>query len=141
MSVAIEERLAELGRRLAAREADHADALEAAWTCARSLHGRVAAGLAHYHAAVQPAAPQLAVTLGEPRVDDKHLHAVEFELARGRHRAVVTVKSRGEVTLVGPFRLGKAEGPCRSFPIGADAEIESAMGDFLCAFIEAAVSP
>jgi len=51
------------------------------------------------------------------------------------------VKCRGEVTLVGPFRLGKAEGPCRSFPIDADAEIERALGDFLCAFVEEATSP
>lgn len=141
MSVAIDERLAELGRRLAAREGQQAPALEAAWSRARSLHERVAKALDHYHGAVLPAAPQLAVALTDPRVDDKHLHAVEFELARGCHRAVVTVKSRGEVTLVGPFRAGKTEGPCRSFPFDADAEIESAMGDFLCAFIEEAVAP
>ncbi|HEM47407.1 MAG TPA: hypothetical protein ENO23_10240 [Alphaproteobacteria bacterium] len=139
--MAIDERLAELGRRLAAREEQQAPALEAAWDRARSLHGRVAQALDHYHGAVLPGAPQLAVVLTDPRVDDKHLHAVEFELARGRHRAVVTVKSRGEVTLVGPFRAGKTEGPCRSFPFDADAEIESAMGDFLCAFIEEAVAP
>lgn len=137
----IEERLAELGRRLADREVRHAEALDAAWSCARSLHGRVASALGRYHAAVRPTAPQLEVTLSDPRVDDKHLHAVEFELGRGRHRAIVTVKSKGEVTLVGPFRTGKAEGPCRSFPTSANAEIEAAMGDFVCAFIEDAVAP
>jgi hypothetical protein len=138
---AIEERLAELGSRLVARERQHDESLAAAWTCARSLHDRVARALDHYHASVSEASPRLAVTLSEPRTDDKHLHAVEFELARGRHRAVVTIKDRGEVTLVGPFKSGKAEGPCRSFPTTAQGEIESAMGDFLCAFIEAAVTP
>jgi hypothetical protein len=141
MSLAIEERLAELGRRLVAREQPHDEALETAWRCATSLHGRVARALERYHAAVSDAAPRLAVNLSPPRIDDKHLHAVEFELSRGRHRAVVTVKGRGEVTLVGPFKHGKAEGPCRSFPTDAGAEIENAMGDFLCTFIEAAVAP
>jgi hypothetical protein len=139
--VAIEERLAELGRRLAAREEQNGPVLEAARACADSLHARVRAALEHYHGAVLPGAPQLAIELSAPRTDDKHLHAVEFELCRGRHRAVVTVKSRGEVTLVGPFRLGKTEGPCRSFPLDARDEIESALGDFLCDFIEAAVAP
>lgn len=141
MSLAIEERLAELGRRLVAREQQYDEALTAAWGCAKSLHARVAEALRHYHATVSPAASRLAVTLSEPRIDDKHLHAVEFELSRGRHRAVVTVKGRGEVTLVGPFKQGKTEGPCRSFPTSAQAEIERAMGDFLCTFIEAAVAP
>lgn len=136
----IEERLAELGRTLAAREQQHADALSTAWGCARALHARASTALEHYHEATAEA-PQLAVTLSDPRVDDKHLHAVEFEFARGRHRAIVTVKSRGEVTLVGPFRSGKNEGPCRSFPISAEAEVEAAMADFVVSFIEEAAAP
>jgi hypothetical protein len=53
----------------------------------------------------------------------------------------VTVKARGEVTLVGPFHAGKVEGPCRSFPIGSDAEIETALADFLERFLEEAATP
>jgi hypothetical protein len=94
-----------------------------------------------FNRSVEHEAPQLTVSLSEPRVDDKHLHAVQFELARGRHRAIVTVKSRGEVTLVGPFRSGKTEGPCRSFPTQAEDEIQAALGDFLVEFIEEAASP
>ena len=138
---AIEERLAQLGRQLAEREQQHAPSLDDAWGKARALHARVDKALEPFHAAALATAPQLAVTLGDPRVDDKHLHAIQFELARGRHRAIVTVKSRGEVTLVGPFRTGKTEGPCRSFPFSAESEIEAALGDFLCAFIEEAASP
>jgi hypothetical protein len=48
------------------------------------------------------------------RTDDKHLRSVEFELSRGRYRAIVTAKSRGDVTFVGPFRTGKTEGPARA---------------------------
>ena len=86
-------------------------------------------------------APQLELTLGEPKVDEKHLHAVQFQLERGRHRAIVTVKSRGEVTLVGPFRSGGTEGPCRSFPVSAETDIEGALENFMLAFIEEAATP
>ena len=61
----------------------------------------------------------------------------------------ITVKSKGEVTLVGPFRAGKNEGPCQSFAFevggtsGAqdDGELESALGDFLERFLEEAAAP
>jgi hypothetical protein len=53
----------------------------------------------------------------------------------------VTVKSRGEVTLVGPFRSGKEEGPCRSFPMDAELEISAALGDFLERFLDQAATP
>jgi len=69
------------------------------------------------------------------------MRAYEFELARGRHRAIVTVKSRGEVTLVGPFRAGKTEGPCRSFPLAPSDEFEEALATFLVAFVEDATTP
>ena len=85
--------------------------------------------------------PYLRIEVSPPRIDDKHLHAVEFNLERGRHRAVITVKSKEEVTLVGPFRAGKKEGPCRRFPVDADAEIENALSDFLERFLEEAASP
>ncbi|MEN8182314.1 MAG: hypothetical protein ABFS46_07245, partial [Myxococcota bacterium] len=62
-------------------------------------------------------------------------------LRRGRHQAIVTVKSRGEVTLVGPFRSGKTEGPCRSFPYDAEEELHKALGDFLERFLEEAATP
>ena len=75
------------------------------------------------------------------RTADKHLRSWQFDLRRGRHCAVVTVKSRGEITLVGPFRQGKPEGPCRSFPLDAAEEVEHAMGDFLAAFVEDAATP
>ena len=86
-------------------------------------------------------APHLRVDLSETRIDDKHVRAVEFELSRGRYRAIVTAKSRGEVTLVGPFRTGKVEGPCASFPFDAGDEVDAALGDFLTRFLEEAATP
>ena len=59
----------------------------------------------------------------------------------GRSRAIVTVKSRGDVTLVGPFRDGKTEGPCRTFPVEAGAPLDEALVEFLEKFIEEAFRP
>jgi hypothetical protein len=139
---ALRERLAEVGRRIGAREADHRAALETARRRAEALRGLVASGLEAFHAGAEAAgAPHLKVVLGELRLDDKHARALQFDLRRGRHVGIVTVKSRGEYTLVGPFREGKPEGPCRSFPFEAEAELHKALGDFLERFFEEAASP
>jgi hypothetical protein len=136
------ERLAALGRSLGEREAAERDALQAARGRAETLHARVEAALARFHAAAARAgAPHLSIELAAPRLDDKHVRAVQFDLRRGRTAAIVTVKSRGEITLVGPFRAGKAEGPCRSFPFDADDELCAGLGDFLARFLEEAVAP
>lgn len=135
-------RLEALGRALGAREAEHREALERAWACAERLHGAVAEAVERFHSgATEVGAPHIRVDLSDLRIDDKHVRAVEFDLVRGRHKAVVVVKARGEVTLVGPFQLGKTEGPCRSFPFEAKDEIREALGSFLEHFAEAAVSP
>ena len=139
---ALRERLRDLGRELATREAAEPARLEQARATSRALHGVVAHGLAAFHEAARAGgAPQLEVQLEAPRTDDKHLRAVQFAIRRGRHAAIVTVKSRGEVTLVGPFRQGKDEGPCKTFPIDATSEIDAALGDFLAAFLREAAAP
>jgi len=135
-------RLAEVGRRLGAREAEHSQPLAAAQRRAGELRMEVARALEAFHAgAVGAGAPQLRITLGDVRLDDKHARAVQFDLARGRCAGIVAVKSRGEVTLVGPFQRGKAEGPCLSFPFEAEAELHKALGDFLERFLEEATHP
>jgi hypothetical protein len=136
------DRLEALGRTLGEREAEHGEALEAARVRAEKLRAQVAEGLDRFHAAaVAVGAPHLRVALGDVRVDDKHLRAVEFDLVRGRYKAVVTAKSRGEVTLVGPFRVGKEEGPCRTFSFDAGDELDRAMGSFIEKFLEEAATP
>jgi hypothetical protein len=92
-------------------------------------------------AAARSGAPQLAAQLGDTRTDDKHVRSVQFDLARGRSRAIVTVKARGEISLVGPFQTGKVEGPCKSFPYGAEDELRAALGDFLEKFLADAANP
>jgi len=136
------DRMARLGTALGEREAVHRDAISEAWRRAGTLRLEVGAALdAFAKAAAHAGAAQLAVQLGDVRTDDKHLRSVQFDMARGRSRAVVTVKSRGEITLVGPFHAGKAEGPCKSFPYGADDELRAALGDFLEKFLAEAANP
>jgi hypothetical protein len=140
--VGLEDALGHLGKTLAEREAAHAGELDAARRKAVELHQQVDSALAHYHAAIDAAgASHLRVELTEPRLDEKHVRSYEFDLRRGRHRGLFVLKSRGELTLVGPFRTGKTEGPCRSFPVEANAEIESALVDFVSSFLEEAASP
>lgn len=135
-------RLAALGRSLGEREADHRGELDAARSCAESLRADIALALSKFHAAAAEAgAPHLQVELSDVRLDDKHLRAVEFDLVRGCHKAVIVAKCRGELTLVGPFRKGKAEGPCHSFPIDARQEIQHALASFLERFLEEAATP
>jgi hypothetical protein len=106
------------------------------------LHRVVVDAVEHFHAGVtETGAPHLRIEVSEVRVDDKHVRAVEFDLLRGRHKAVVVVKARGDVTLVGPFQLGKTEGPCQSFALEASDEFDEALGSFLERFSEEALEP
>jgi hypothetical protein len=142
MSQSLRDRMRALGQELAAREAEHRAALDEARQRAARLRAEVAEALAGWREALDAmGAPQLAVVLGELRPDDKHVRAVEFDVTRGRHRALVTVKARGDVTLVGPFHAGKTEGPCKSFPFAAEDEMRNALGDFLERFLSEAATP
>jgi hypothetical protein len=139
--LSLNDRVEALARDLAQRENKHLEAIEKAQYKAAELHRQIAAAIDRFNAVVGESAPYLEIVVSAPRVDDKHLHAVEFDLERGRHRAIVTVKAKGEVTLVGPFRAGKTEGPCRSFAFAADEDLADAIGDFLESFLEAAAAP
>ena len=135
-------RLEILGRQFGAREAEHGEALEQARACADRLRGAVSEAVDRFHAGADEAgASHLRIQVSEIRVDDKHVRAVEFDLLRGRHKAVVIAKARGEVTLVGPFHAGKSEGPCRTFPMDAADALDDALEPFLVAFIEEALTP
>ncbi len=136
------ERLEALGRELGEREASHAEGRAEAHARAEALREQVADALSRFHAAAAKAgADFLSPQVSDVRVDDKHVRSYQLELSRGRHRAIITVKSRGEVTLVGPFRVGKTEGPCRSFPLPGSDEFEDALSVFLVAFVEDAATP
>ncbi len=139
--MSLNDRMEALARGVAEREATHAADLARARVRADVLHTQVESAIGRFNEVVGVDVPHLRVEVSPPRIDDKHLHAIEFDLARGRHRAIVSVKSKGEVTLVGPFRAGKNEGPCRSFPFSEEDELDDALGDFLERFLEDAVAP
>lgn len=137
----LNDRIEAIAKDLAGREAAHSESISRARRKAEELHGRVDAAIARFNQTLAQSVPYLRVEVSAPRIDDKHLHAVEFDLERGRHRGVITVKSKGEVTFVGPFRSGKQEGPCRSFAFDANEDVDEALGDFLERFLKEAASP
>jgi len=138
----LRQRLEEIGRQVGTEEALHRAALEEAQRRADALRTVVAEALQGFHAAAAASgAPHLRIELGPTRLDDKHVRAVEFEIRRGRHLGIVTVKSRGEITLVGPFHAGKKEGPCVTFPFAAERELLEGLGGFLERFLVEAVTP
>lgn len=139
IGVKLSEQLAERGRALAARETTVAEPVARARSCSQDLHALVAEALEAFHAACNAGgAGHLRVELSAPRIDDKHVHSVQFDLRRGAHRAIVTVKSKGEVTLVGPFRVGKVEGPCNRFSIDDRPDIEAGLATLLGEFVDQA---
>ena len=140
--MALIDELEEIGRRLGARETAQGEQRERVQKRATELFERVQRGLDGFHRGMSDAgASHLAVDLSKPRIDDKHLHSMQFDLARGRHRLIVTVKSKGEVTLVGPFKAGKQEGPCKSIPLDDDQAIDAGLSLVLSEFLEQAFSP
>lgn len=138
----LQDTLKTLGQELGGREAKHRDALARAEGVARTLHASVSeAAAAFREAAGEAGSPHLSLDVSAPVLDQKHVRAYEFEVRRGRTVGIVTAKVKGEVTLVGPFRRGKNEGPCRSFSSDADAELYSALEAFLLQLAEEANSP
>jgi hypothetical protein len=136
------ERLAAKGRALGERESPYRAALDAARVRCEALHRQACAALEAFRDATDRAgAPHLALELSAPRLDDKHVRAVEFEVRRGRHVGLVVVKARGDVTFVGPFRTGGVEGPCHSLPADDPGAVERALGEFLEQVAEEAATP
>ena len=140
--MSLADQLETLGRALGERELAHAAAIEHATQRSKEIHAKVQAGLDGFHSGCREGgAPQLLVDLSTSRTDDKHLHSVQFDLSRGRFRMIVTVKSKGEVTLVGPFKAGKQEGPCRSIPLDDDVAIDLGLSEVLAGFLADAFAP
>lgn len=131
-----------LGAEIGAREAGHRESLDRARDTATQLHAAVTDAIEGFHSAASAAgAPHLRLEVSDPALDQKHVRAIEFEVRRGRIVGIVTVKARGDVTLVGPFRRGKNEGPCRSIATDERAELDRALGEFVSSVAEEASSP
>lgn len=139
--MSLNERMKVIADGVAERERRHADDMTRAAEMLHGLRADVSAAIDTFNAGVAKDVPHLTIAVSPVRLDEKHLHAHEFELARGRHRALVIAKSKAEITLVGPFQTGKNEGPCRTFPFAAESELEHALEDFLERFLDEATAP
>ncbi len=139
--MSLEDRLKAIALGVVERERRHADDMAHAAAKLDALRTTVATAIDGFNATVAADVPHLSIEVSPVRLDEKHLHAHEFELARGRHRALVIAKSKAEFTLVGPFKTGKSEGPCRTFPFSAESDLEDAIEDFLTRFLEEATAP
>ena len=139
--MSLEERMEALASALVKREERHAGDLARAREKADELYAQLDSAVERFNGVIAGTAPGLQLAVNGPRLDEKHAHSVQLDLERGRHRALVIVKSKAEVILVGPFKAGKAEGPCQTFAFSAKDELDAALGDFLERFAEEATNP
>ncbi len=133
------ERIEQLARELAARDAGLTPALQDVREAAEQLRGRALALVeAFKQVARDSGAPHLAhLEVGPVEPDEKHVDCIQFRVTRGRWEVVCVGKTKGDVTLVGPFRRGKPEKPCADYPLRGE-EVERALEDLLLRLIRAA---
>ena len=77
------------------------------------------------------------IRIGPVEPDDKHVDCLQFRIERGRWVAVCVAKANGTVTLVGPFKQGKPEEPCRDHALASEAAREG-LEDLLLALLRSA---
>jgi len=87
--------------------------------------------IATFAAAVrEEGAPHLDLLRLDPvEPDDKSIRAFQIRIHRGRFRALVIVKDRAEVMLVGPFRQGSSEEPCRAIRTSEVADLDRSLDE------------
>lgn len=145
----IRQRALQQGRTLGEREAGQALLLEDARRLAGEFRDWVERGVASFQQGLRESGAthlcdESLFRISPLEIDAKHIRAVGFSLQRGRYKICIVVKTKGSVTLVGPFQLGKKEGPCRKFPVPTEEralhEFEAALADLLTAFFEAALT-
>jgi hypothetical protein len=114
MSDAPYERFRSLARELAERDREIPASIEAARSLALEVRARALEALEAFRTeALASGVPHLThLEVGPVEPDDKHVDALQVMIRRGRWELVCVAKSRGAVTLVGPYRRGKKEGPC-----------------------------
>lgn len=113
----------ELAAELARRDRDLAEPLRSAREALGELRECAREHVAAFATAAQRAgAPHLAeLGVGPVEPDEKHVDCWQFKVRRGRWEIVCVAKPRGAVTLVGPYRQGKPEHPCRDYPLPSEA--------------------
>ena len=144
MSVDSVDRIGDLARTLARREKGRVPGRAAARSLAERLQSLARDAVGRFAVvAAGEGAPHLdLVTVSDVEPDDKSIRAFQVRLTRGRHEAVIVSKDRGEVMLVGPYRKGDTQGPCRprsEDSDGPDPEaLRAAVEDLVADLIEQA---
>ena len=129
-------RFQKLADELAGRDADLEPDLERARARAHLLREHAERAVEVFRSAARASGAEhlthIEVSPVEP--DEKHVDCVQFRVFRGRWEIVSVANAEGVVTLVGPFRRGKAEKPCADYPLD-DARLEVALEDLLADLI------
>jgi hypothetical protein len=118
-----ENRFEALARELAQRDRAVAASLAEARAAAAELRRHAEHAVATFCAAAraQGAEHLTELHVGPVEPDEKHVDCWQFKVNRGRWEIVCVAKPRGAVTLVGPYRRGKPEHPCRDYPLPSEA--------------------
>jgi hypothetical protein len=130
----------ELAGSLAARDAELGRGLDTARVAAQEMRARVAAHANAFRDEVEArGAPHLAhVEVGPVEPDEKHVDAIQVRVWRGRWEIVYVAKACGEMTLVGPYRVGKADQPpCQTLAFG-DPGLQTGADDLLLQLLRSA---
>jgi hypothetical protein len=138
---ALHARLSTLGRELGEREAEHGEGLERARKCVEACATRSLGARGFPPGAASAGAPHLRIELSPVRTDDKHLRSVEFELWRGRYRAIVTRRAAATSPSWARSAPGRPRGPARASRSTRADEVSGALVSFLESFLEEAATP
>jgi hypothetical protein len=132
-------RFEELAAELCARDRDLAVALRHAREHLGALREQARTQVAAFVAAVhREGSHHLAdLAVGPLEPDEKHVDCLQFKVRRGRWEIVAVAKPKGTVTLVGPYRLGKPERPCRDHTLPSE-EAQGGLAELLLALIREA---
>ena len=134
-----EDRFEALARELAERDHELPAQLAATAAPAERLHAHARACVEAFRRAARSRGAEhlTGIRVGPLEPDDKHIDCLQFRIERGRWGAVCVAKAKGTVTLVGPFKRGQAERPCRDHPLASEAARDG-LEDLLLALLRSA---
>ncbi len=132
------ERFERLASELAERDRDLSDAMRDATVAAKELRAHAVACIDAFTARARAEGAQhlTDVAVGAVGTDAKHVDCASFTVVRGRWESVCVAKPepRAKVTLVGPFKKGKPEEPCRDVALRGE-ESRRGLEDLLLALL------
>lgn len=134
-----QERFEKLARELSHRDRDLSAPLQDATAAAVELRAHAQACIDAFTAGARAEGAEhlTDVAVGAVGTDAKHVDCASFTVARGRWESVCVAKPapKAKVTLVGPYKQGTPEKPCRDVPLRGD-ETRAGLEDLLLALLE-----